>query len=159
MSLYSLLIHIYEPSQTYSLQIYEQSQFASEVGAAIHLAPNSNGILRRYGIMAEEFGAVEMSRLAEYDEKGVETRRVDLREQNKMWQHPWMLVHRVRLHDKLKQIATGRDGEGRPAELHLTSKVIAVDTENATIRLEKGGKIQADLILGADGIYVSHFSF
>ncbi|OBT71915.1 hypothetical protein VF21_09213 [Pseudogymnoascus sp. 05NY08] len=137
----------------HNVSLYEQSQFASEVGAAIHLAPNSNGILRRYGIMAEDFGAVEMSRLAEYNENGVETRKVDLREQNKMWQHPWMLVHRVKLHDKLKQIATGKDGKGRPAELHLAYKVLAVDTENATITLEGGDKIQADLILGADGIY------
>lgn len=109
--------------------------------------------------MAEDFGAVEMSHLAEYNEKGVETRKVDLTEQNKMWQHPWMLVHRVRLHDKLKQIATGKDGKGRPAELHLASKVLAVDTENATITLEGGDKIQADLILGADGIYVSQSTF
>lgn len=109
--------------------------------------------------MAEDFGAVEMSHLAEYNEKGVETRKVDLTERNKIWQHPWMLVHRVRLHDKLKQVATGRDGKGRPAELHLSSKVLEVDVENATITLEGGDKIQADLILGADGIYVSLHSF
>lgn len=108
--------------------------------------------------MAEEFGAVEMSRLTEYNEKGIETRKLDLTEPNKLWQHPWMLVHRVRLHDKLKQIATGNDGKGRPVDLHLASKVLEVDTENATITLEGGDKIQADLILGADGIYVSLLS-
>lgn len=107
--------------------------------------------------MAEEFGAVTMSRLTEYDQSGVETRRVDLTEQNKIWQHPWMLVHRVRLHDKLKQVATGAEGQGRPAELHLSSKVVEVDTESATITLERGDKIQVDLILGADGVYVSAF--
>lgn len=105
--------------------------------------------------MAEEFGAVTMSQLAEYDEKGAETRRVDLTEQNKMWQHPWMLVHRVRLHDRLKQVATADMGDGRPAVLHLSSKVVAIDVDNATITLENGDRIQADLILGADGIYVS----
>jgi 2-polyprenyl-6-methoxyphenol hydroxylase-like FAD-dependent oxidoreductase len=105
--------------------------------------------------MAEDFGAVTMSHLAEYDEKGNETRRVDLTEQNKMWQHPWMLVHRVRLHDKLKQIATEDMGKGRPAKLYLCSKVVAVDSENATITLELGDKIKADLVLAADGIYVS----
>lgn len=41
-------------------QVFEQSQFGNEVGAAIHLAPNSNGILRRLGIYAEEFGANPM---------------------------------------------------------------------------------------------------
>lgn len=105
--------------------------------------------------MAEEFGAVEMCRLAEYNEKGVETRKVDLQEQNKMWQHPWMLVHRVRLHDRLKLVATAKEGKGTPAQLHLSSKVVEVDPENSTFVLETGVRVQADLILGADGIYVS----
>jgi len=109
--------------------------------------------------MAEDFGAVEMCRLAEYDSKGIETRKVDLQEQNKMWQHPWMLVHRVRLHDRLKLVATGKDGQGTPAELHLSSKVVEVDPENASFVLESGEKVHADLILGADGIYVSKPGF
>jgi len=40
-------------------QIYEQSSFKTELGAAIHLAPNSNGVLKRLGIDAESFGANE----------------------------------------------------------------------------------------------------
>lgn len=104
--------------------------------------------------MAEDFGAVEMCRLAEYNQYGIETRKVDLTEQNRIWQHPWMLVHRVRLHDRLKLVATGTDGPGRPAELHLSSKVVEVDTETATLVLERGERVQADLIIGADGIYV-----
>lgn len=42
------------------LQLFEQSQFASELGAAIHLAPNANGILRRLGVFPEKFGANPM---------------------------------------------------------------------------------------------------
>ena len=38
-------------------QIFEQSRFANETGAAIHLAPNANGILRRLGVFAEDTGA------------------------------------------------------------------------------------------------------
>jgi succinate dehydrogenase/fumarate reductase flavoprotein subunit len=37
--------------------LLEQSRFAQELGAAVHLAPNSNGVLRRLGIKAEDFGA------------------------------------------------------------------------------------------------------
>ena len=104
--------------------------------------------------MAEDFGAVQMCRLAEYNEKGVETRKIDLNEENKMWQHPWMLVHRVKLHDRLKSVATGPEGIGKPAKLHLSSKVVEVDPETATLVLEKGDRVQADVIIGADGIYV-----
>jgi 2-polyprenyl-6-methoxyphenol hydroxylase-like FAD-dependent oxidoreductase len=96
-----------------------------------------------------------MSHLAEYDEKGVTTRQMDLTEPNKMWQHPWQLVHRVRLHDKLKSLATSSKGIGTPAVLHVSSKVLEVDTETATLTLEGGEMVKADVIIGADGIYVS----
>jgi hypothetical protein len=42
------------------MQIFEQSQFASELGAAVHLAPNANGILKRLGVHAEAFGSNPM---------------------------------------------------------------------------------------------------
>ncbi|PYI32280.1 hypothetical protein BP00DRAFT_306429, partial [Aspergillus indologenus CBS 114.80] len=32
------------------VEIFESSRFATELGAAIHLPPGANGILRRYGI-------------------------------------------------------------------------------------------------------------
>lgn len=95
-----------------------------------------------------------MCRLAEYTKDGVETRKVDLTEANKMWQHPWMLVHRVRLHDQLKLVATGNEGVGTPAKLHLSSRVLKADPEAGTVTLEDGRTIGADLIVGADGIYV-----
>jgi 2-polyprenyl-6-methoxyphenol hydroxylase-like FAD-dependent oxidoreductase len=104
--------------------------------------------------MAEEFGAVEMCHLLEFDEIGNEQRRVDLREPNKLWQHPWMLVHRVKLHDRLKLVATGEKGEGPPVKLNLSSRVASIDPENCKVVLEKGDEIQADVIIGADGIYV-----
>lgn len=40
-------------------QLFERSRFANEIGAAIHLSPNCNGVLQRLGIDATEFGAVE----------------------------------------------------------------------------------------------------
>lgn len=40
-------------------QLFERSRFANEIGAAIHLSPNANGVLQRLGIDATKFGAVE----------------------------------------------------------------------------------------------------
>jgi 2-polyprenyl-6-methoxyphenol hydroxylase-like FAD-dependent oxidoreductase len=64
------------------------------------------------------------------------------------------LVHRVGLHDKLMTVATSADGPGRPARLHTSSKVIEVDPVAGTIELENGNIVTADVIVGADGIYV-----
>jgi hypothetical protein len=45
------------------LQIFEQSRLAVETGAALHLAPNANGILKRLGIDAQQCGANLMERV------------------------------------------------------------------------------------------------
>jgi choline dehydrogenase-like flavoprotein len=39
------------------VQIFESSRFAKEVGAAIHLPPNVQTVLRRWGVNPDEFGA------------------------------------------------------------------------------------------------------
>jgi salicylate hydroxylase len=39
------------------LEIYESSRFATELGAAIHLPPNVNAVLHRFGLDPSSFGA------------------------------------------------------------------------------------------------------
>lgn len=137
----------------HEVYLYEQSAFASEVGAAVHLSPNSNGILRRWGIYAEEFGANPMNRLIELHQNGKIIRDIDLTEPNKRWQHPWHLVHRGNLHERLKKLATSKKGVGIPAQLHTSSKVMNVDTAQGLVTLTNGETVAGDVIIGADGIY------
>lgn len=101
----------------------------------------------------ETFGAVYLNHVTRYNDEGVRTKVMNLAESNKLWQHPWQLSHRVHLHDALKQAAISDHGIGKPAALHTSSRVVNVDTENATISLESGRMIKADLVLGADGVY------
>lgn len=86
-------------------------------------------------------------------------RDAELTEANKIWQHPWHLVHRVRLHQELKRLATSPEGPGIPAVLRTSSRVVDVDTETATVFLQDGGKVQGDLVIGADGVHVSNDTF
>lgn len=48
---------IYLRRQGHKVTVLEQSRFANEVGAAMHLAPNANGLLRRIGVFAEKVNA------------------------------------------------------------------------------------------------------
>jgi 2-polyprenyl-6-methoxyphenol hydroxylase-like FAD-dependent oxidoreductase len=116
----------------------------------MHLAPNSNGLLRRVGLYAEEIGGNLMGRLTEYDEKDNKIKNFDLTEANKIWQHPWHLIHRVRLHEALKKRAV----QGG-ATLQTASKVVQVDPLKAVVQLENGEQIKGDVVVGADGIRVS----
>lgn len=68
---------------------------------------------------------------------------------------PWVLSHRVALHEELKKNATGPIGVGLPATLYTSSPAVAVDVANSSIVLENGTIANGDLILGADGVSVS----
>lgn len=133
--------------------VLEQWDGANETGAAIHLAPNSNGILRRLGLYAEDFGANAMNRMTEYATDGSLIRSLDLVEPNKQWQHPWQLVHRVHLHSELQKAATSLSGKGKPVEIRYSSKVIDTDPDTATATLESGERIEGDVLIGADGVF------
>ncbi|KAF7193312.1 FAD-dependent monooxygenase OpS4 [Pseudocercospora fuligena] len=139
--------------QGHNVKILERSQFASELGAAIHLAPNSNGVLRRLGVMAEDFGSNLMCKLTETDHAGNVMKSIDLREPNKIWQHPWHLAHRIHLHEALKRAAIATTRKGKPCELFTASKVVAVDEIEGALTLDNGDIIRGDVIVGADGVH------
>lgn len=96
-----------------------------------------------------------MQYMEERTEKGDKVKDMDLRGMNAQWQHPWHLSHRINLHEKLKKIATAEDGDGTPARLHTSSKIVSVDADKGQVSLADGTTVTGDVILGADGIYVS----
>jgi 2-polyprenyl-6-methoxyphenol hydroxylase-like FAD-dependent oxidoreductase len=80
---------------------------------------------------------------------------IDLTESNARWPHPWHLVHRASLHKELKRVATSEDRSGLPVKLFPHNRVVLVDAGQG-VALENGNKIEADVIVGADGIFVGH---
>lgn len=56
----SELFHLRSISCNHYDQVFEQSAFAREAGAAVHVVPNANGILRRLGIRTEDIEANKM---------------------------------------------------------------------------------------------------
>ncbi|KAH7252821.1 hypothetical protein BKA59DRAFT_436996 [Fusarium tricinctum] len=132
--------------------LLERSQLAQESGAAMHLAPNCHGILKRFGIFPETVGANRTQGITEFEYTGDLRATIDLQQANLMWQHPWVLCHRVKLHEALKEKATTDDNEGPGAILRLSSQVVDVDPYKMTVTLQNGDQLSGDLILGADGV-------
>lgn len=52
------------------IQVFEQSRFMNEVGAAIHIAPNASRILKSWGIDFEDLHAVFCNAIKVYDNTG-----------------------------------------------------------------------------------------
>ena len=46
--------------QGHRVQVFEQSSFVNEVGAAIHLTPNASGLMYQMGLDPREHGAIEV---------------------------------------------------------------------------------------------------
>ncbi|KAJ5369250.1 uncharacterized protein N7496_009010 [Penicillium cataractarum] len=138
--------------QGHRVELFERSRFANEIGAAIHLSPNANGVLQRLGIDATKFGAVECELLREYTPAGEPVHITEVKQHAGMWRHSWLLVHRAHFHEGLKAAAQ-QPGKGEPAVLHTASKVVDVDPHNATVSLENGDVIKGDVLIGADGVH------
>ncbi|KAH8688648.1 hypothetical protein BGW36DRAFT_421245 [Talaromyces proteolyticus] len=139
--------------QGHEVDIYEQSQFANEVGAAIHIVPNANSVLQRLGIMHEEEGAIRLRQTRFFKSTGELLSTTNNEADSYHWQKPWLLAHRAHLHSHLKRVATSTKGRGPPARLHTSSRIITVDPLTATIKFTNGDQAQGDLIVGADGVH------
>ena len=132
----------------------DKSDLANDSGAAIHLCPNANAILERWGVYGDEFGGCVMSRFVERAMDGRILKDVDLTESNARWPYPWYLVHRAAFHQELRTVATDKEGSGIPAVVAPRSRVDKVCPEQGLVTLESGHELRVHLIIGADGIYV-----
>jgi salicylate hydroxylase len=67
---------------------------------------------------------------------------------------PWMLFHRVDLHNELKRMATKpRPSTTSVAQVHLLCEVVDIDLDGH-VTLANGQKLKKDLVVVADGVHV-----
>ncbi|CAH0054427.1 unnamed protein product [Clonostachys solani] len=137
----------------HEVEIFESSRFAAELGAAIHLPPNVNGVLRRYGLKPETWGANKTEWVSVFDSQGNVISQKDVSSVEDEYHHPWQLSHRVDLHEALKMAATSPDLVGIPAKLHLSSRILSCEPQNGSIIFENGGSRAGDLVIAADGVH------
>ncbi|KAL4867119.1 hypothetical protein BDV12DRAFT_186885 [Aspergillus spectabilis] len=135
--------------------VLEQSGFSSEVGAAIHVAPNASRILRDWGCNFDTLRAVPCDKLQVWDAAGklIYTPVVTKDRLNELnISDEWLLTHRVDLHNTLRATAD-QEVDGRRVTIWLSSHVASVNAENGVATLENGNRFKGDLIIGADGIH------
>ena len=65
----------------------------------------------------------------------------------------WMMAHRVRLHEALKERALSTSSPGMPCELRLGTIVDDVHPERGGITLQDGRFVPGDVVIGADGVH------
>ncbi|CVL13328.1 hypothetical protein FPRO06_13111 [Fusarium proliferatum] len=139
----------------HNVEVFEQSRFLNEIGAAIHIAPNATRVLKSWDIDFAELQAVLCNAIKVYDHTGklifIPVKLEEL-QKNIGTKDEWLLTHRVDLHSTLRKAATENTFSGS-IKIHTASKVVKADAETAEITLADGVKHKGDLLIGADGVH------
>jgi salicylate hydroxylase len=135
----------------FDVQVYEQSRLLSEVGAGINISPNASRILIRLGL------GEECSRLAyrspffhqrRWDDGRTLTKTRLADEIEREFGAPHYIFHRGELHSMLARPVP-------PERVHLAHRCAAIEQDGDIVRakFENGAEIEADVLIGADGIF------
>lgn len=137
-----------------SVQLFEQTQEFSEVGAGLQLGPNATRILQAWGLgdALEAVSAFPQCIVARGSASGRELARLPLGQQAlQRYGAPYATLHRRDLHAILLRALQGQSG----AQLHLGRSVAGFRDSPDAVRIEcaDGSEVKGDALIGADGLW------
>jgi salicylate hydroxylase/6-hydroxynicotinate 3-monooxygenase len=131
-------------------QVYEQAPRFERIGAGIQMMPNSMKVLRTIGIenrvRAESFQP--FSHLNRDWDTGHVRRELPMPEG--LYGAPYLCMHRGTLHGALAAVLPS-------GIVHLDRKLAGLDQagNQVTLTFTDGARVQADVVIGADGVHSS----
>lgn len=130
------------------VQVYEQAQRFTRIGAGIQMLPNSSRVLRGIGVEENlrETAFEPYSHLNRVWDTGEVKRELPMPES--LYGAPFLCMHRADLHDALYSVLP-------PNIVHLDKKLVGLDQANGQVALSfaDGSKAYADAVIGADGVH------
>ncbi|GJC80881.1 salicylate hydroxylase [Colletotrichum liriopes] len=143
--------------QRHEVTVYDRDPAsAPERGTGIGLGPNGSKMLRKaFQFSPEDVKATVCSGSRTYDKEGNLLREIT--GVTEPFGSEWLLMHRTDLRDQLLRLATGDAAKlgisGPPATVLDGVEVTGVDVDAGKVRLQDGKEVDADVIVGADGIH------
>ncbi|TLS20972.1 uncharacterized protein PpBr36_10888 [Pyricularia pennisetigena] len=145
----------------HNVTILERSQrFDNEVGAAIHVPPNSTRPLIAWGFDVVRARLVRFKHNVFADGRTLDVQMViekDTNQIDQVYGGPWMAAHRVDLHEELRRLAFAEPGAGGEAwgtvDVRLGAEVVAYSPETPSVTLAGGEVVSGDLVVVANGIH------
>ncbi|GAB3908838.1 FAD-dependent oxidoreductase [Microbispora bryophytorum] len=134
------------------VQVLEQAPEFGEVGAGLQLAPNCTRILDDYGLLdkAKSLGVVPDRMVMRDALDGSELTSLDLRDLERTYGYPYMVIHRSDLHGLFLE-ACRTAGVELLTEQRVTAYAQAEGS--ATVVTEDGTTRVAPLVVAADGLH------
>ncbi len=135
-----------------TVRLYERSSEFGEVGAGLQIGPNCTRILDHYGLLEEatSLGVLPDSMIMKDATDGSELTRLDLRDLQRTYGFPYMVIHRSDLHGLFLR-ACRRLG----VELVTDTQCLEYSTRNgrATVTFADGTTDSAEMVIAADGLH------
>lgn len=137
--------------QGLAVRVLEQAAAFGEVGAGIQLAPNCTRILDDYGLLAEamDLGVVPDAMVMRDAVDGEELTRLDLRDLERRYGFPYLVIHRSDLHAMFLRAC-----EHAGVELVTSQKAVAYENTvaGASVTFADGHTEEAPVVIAADGL-------
>ncbi|MGW0818093.1 FAD-dependent oxidoreductase [Streptomyces viridiviolaceus] len=134
------------------VRVLERAKEFGEVGAGIQIAPNCTRILDEYGLLdeAKSLGVLPENMVMRDALDARELTRLDLRDLERHYGFPYMVIHRSDLHGIFLRACRAAG-----VELLTDRTVVAYEHADggARILLEDGGAAEAPLVIAADGLH------
>ena len=135
----------------FDVEVYEQAPEFSRLGAGIHVGPNGMKVFRRMGLekALEDMGSHPDFWLSRDGNSGDYLSRIPLGDfAKKEYGASYITVHRGDMH--ALQMSTIK-----PGTVHFGKRLetIIEDGEKINLEFADGTKVQADIVIGADGIH------
>lgn len=135
--------------QGHDVHVFEKSGFNNEVGAALTVPPNVDGLLKRLGLVPNDNGFTTEEWVTRFTAQGEILTQIDFSKIRKFFAPSEAgIMHRVDLHEGLKKLALSLG-----VEINLRNAVASLDPEAGSITLEDGMVVAGDVVIGADGIH------
>jgi len=142
-----------------SVRVLERSAEFGEVGAGIQIAPNCTRILNSYGLLDEAIalGVRPDSMLMKDALDGTVLTRLDLKDMERRYGTPYMVIHRSDLHGLFLKACQNAGVDLRTSQ-HVTGYETlpaggSTRPDGARARLADGTVHEARLVVAADGLH------
>lgn len=134
------------------VRVLEQSAEFGEVGAGLQLGPNCTRILDSYDLLDEavSLGVLPDTMVMRDAVDGTELTRLDLRDMEKRYGFPYMVIHRSDLHGLFL-----RSCHAGGVDLQTSARVTdySSSADGATVTFADGRTETAQLVIAADGLH------
>ncbi|KAJ7038970.1 FAD/NAD(P)-binding domain-containing protein [Mycena alexandri] len=138
--------------QGHLVKVFEASVVKKEIGAGIGIPPNAMRVLDAFGYDQKNLKTCEYRGTVAYSAVGDEGQSWVFKDQATNYGVQGCLCLRTAFHEELKRLALGEEGAGSPVELVLGTQIVDCDPEVGALTTKTGEKLEADVVIAADGI-------